>query len=60
MTDEQDDIWCDADEEIDDACPRCKGEGRVVTLDYESYFGAQYKPCPLCYGDPCNDQPPIS
>lgn len=41
-------------------CPRCKGSGRVATDDYESYFGANYKPCPECQGDPCTGEPPLS
>lgn len=31
-------------------CLRCDGEGQVPTMDHESYFGAQMKPCPLCHG----------
>jgi len=33
-----------------DWCPRCQGEGRVTTADYESYSGEDYKPCPECHG----------
>lgn len=43
-----------------DWCDECQGTGRVVTADFESYLGANYKPCPRCEGDPCHDQPPIS
>lgn len=31
-------------------CPRCEGQGDVPTEYYESYFGAQMKPCPQCHG----------
>ena len=31
-------------------CPRCQGTGEVPTCDYESYFGAMMKPCPVCHG----------
>lgn len=34
-------------------CDECQGLGKVTTADYESYFGANYKPCPKCEGDPC-------
>lgn len=52
----------DPDERVDqvDWCDECQGEGRVTTADFESYFGASYKPCPKCYGDPCIGEPPIS
>ena len=53
--DDQDE--CDDREE---ECLRCGGEGRITTADYESYFGADFKPCPMCYGDPCTEQPPTS
>lgn len=46
----QDADWCDV----------CQGRGKVTTADYESYFGACYKPCPKCGGDPCIGEPPIS
>jgi DnaJ-class molecular chaperone len=32
-------------------CPRCQGSGEVPTADYESYFGQNYKPCPMCGGN---------
>jgi hypothetical protein len=32
-------------------CPRCQGSGEVTTADYESYFGQNYKPCPMCGGN---------
>ena len=41
-------------------CPTCRGTGRVTTDDYESYLGANYKPCPACAGDPCAGEPPLS
>lgn len=41
-------------------CPRCDGSGKVPTADFECYLGAMYKPCPLCHGDPCVDEPPMS
>lgn len=44
----------------EDWCDYCQGEGKVVTADYESYFGAMYKPCPKCGGDPCIGEPPTS
>jgi DnaJ-class molecular chaperone len=47
-------------EEDPDWCPRCQGTGKVTTADYESYFGANYKPCPLCGGDPCIGEPRTS
>lgn len=50
----------DDDWDIDSVCPRCHGVGKITTLDYESYFGAQYKPCPQCYGDDCLGEPPLS
>ena len=34
-------------------CLTCRGSGRVTTEGYESYFGANYKPCPDCHGDTC-------
>lgn len=43
-----------------DYCDRCQGEGRIPTADFESYFGADYKPCPVCHGNLCEDQPPCS
>lgn len=43
-----------------DVCSRCQGRGKVPTEDYESYFGAMYKPCPVCGGDPCIGEPPCS
>lgn len=50
----QDDEWESEqfDDEYDPAndCPRCHGEGEIPTADYESYFGAQMKPCPQCHG----------
>lgn len=61
------DPWCDdgCDDEYDpftdhDWCNECQGEGRVPTLDYESYFGADYKPCPVCRGDLCPGEPRLS
>jgi DnaJ-class molecular chaperone len=56
--DEEEDDWLDYDPETD--CPTCRGEGRVPTMDFESYFGAMYKPCPTCLGDVCADQPRLS
>lgn len=50
----------DSREDDPDCCPECQGEGKVVTHDYESYFGANYKPCPVCGGDPCIGEPPVS
>lgn len=47
-------------EDDPDACPRCGGSGKVTTEDFESYFGAMYKPCPVCGGDPCIGEPPLS
>jgi DnaJ-class molecular chaperone len=46
-----DDIGPFDDEYEDDEhwCPRCQGEGQVPTADYESYLGAQMKPCPECH-----------
>lgn len=41
-------------------CLRCQGRGKVPTEDFESYFGADYKPCPVCGGDPCIGEPPCS
>lgn len=51
--------FLDVDLESSD-CPRCQGSGKVPTADYESYFGAMYKPCPLCHGNPCSEEPPLS
>lgn len=57
------------DEEEDEAnswdsdepnCTRCGGSGKVTTDDFESYYGACYKPCPECHGDPCTGEPPLS
>jgi len=48
------------DDELEDWCDECQGEGRVPTHDYESYSGAMYKPCPVCFGDLCEDQPDVS
>ncbi len=49
-------------EEEDDsmACPRCGDSGKVPTADYESYFGAMYKPCPLCRENLCEGEPGLS
>ena len=41
-------------------CPTCQGSGRVTTEDFESYNGANYKPCPECRGDPCIGEPDLS
>lgn len=46
--------------EEDPPCLTCGGEGKVVTMDYESYLGANYKRCPECGGDPCIGEPPLS
>lgn len=35
----------------DNDCPRCQGSGEAPTADYESYFGQNYKPCPMCGGN---------
>jgi hypothetical protein len=43
-----------------DWCDECQGEGRVTTADFESYLGADYKPCPKCGADPCIGEPPIT
>lgn len=32
-------------------CPRCQGSGQVTTESYESYFGDNFKTCPLCGGN---------
>jgi DnaJ-class molecular chaperone len=48
--DEDDDREADVNDP--DWCSECQGEGRVTTLDYESYFGAMYKTCPVCHGMP--------
>ena len=46
----------DADEgegeeaQLSEVCDRCGGAGDVPTAEYESYFGAQMKPCPKCHG----------
>lgn len=37
--------------DVDNDCPRCQGSGEVPTADYESYFGQNYKPCPMCGGN---------
>jgi len=37
--------------DVDNDCPRCQGSGEVTTADYESYFGKNYKPCPMCGGN---------
>ena len=34
----------------DTECLRCWGSGEVPTMDFESYTGQEYKPCPDCYG----------
>lgn len=54
------DEWAELDYDPDRDCPRCMGEGRVTTADYESYLGAMYKPCPECHGDLCDSEPPLS
>ena len=54
------DYWADMDFDPDRDCSRCLGTGKVPTADYESYFGAQYKPCPKCHGDDCTGQPQLS
>jgi len=48
----RDDFDEDLDEYLDDGpqCDVCGGAGDVPTADYESYFGAQMKPCPRCHG----------
>lgn len=43
-----------------DWCHCCHGEGKVTTCDFESYFGANYKPCPVCHGNPCAGEPDVS
>ena len=42
----------DMRDEFDPAtdCHCCQGTGEVPTADYESYFGAMMKPCPVCHG----------
>ncbi len=57
--DEDREDWM-APSERPDWCPCCHGEGRVTTADYESYFGANYKPCPVCHGNPCAGEPDVS
>ncbi len=57
--------WCEERDDyylrkLEDECPRCGGEGKVPTADYECYLGAMYKPCPECHGDLCEDQPPLT
>lgn len=53
--------WCLCDLDDDESlCPRCGGRGKVTTEDHESYFGANYKPCPECGGDPCDGEAPLS
>lgn len=59
MSDDYDDCQ-DGDYDDDDYCPVCNGSGKVTTLDYESYLGANYKPCPECHGDPCFGEAPLS
>lgn len=54
------DDWADLDYDPDRDCPRCQGDGKVPTADYESYFGAMHKPCPECNGDACVGEPPLS
>jgi hypothetical protein len=41
-------------------CLRCGGEGKIPTREYESYFGAMYKPCPECIADKCIGEPGLS
>lgn len=41
-----------------DRCDERQGRGKVTTADYESYLGANHKPCPKCGGDPCHGEPP--
>ena len=52
--------WAGMDYDPDRDCGRCRGTGRVTTESYESYFGANYKPCPECYGDDCLGEPQLS
>lgn len=59
------DPWSEEEEDRDptqdpDWCDECQGDGKVVTADFESYFGANYKPCPVCHGNPCIGEPPTS
>lgn len=54
------DEWADIDYDPDRDCPRCHGDGKVPTEDYESYMGAMYKPCPECFADPCIGEPPLT
>lgn len=54
------DEWAGMDYDPDRDCYRCHGSGRVTTEDYESYFGANYKPCPECQGDSCDGEAPLS
>lgn len=58
--DEEDELDRDMDADDPNYCPECQGRGKVTTADYESYFGANYKPCPKCGGDPCIGEPPTS
>ena len=40
----------DCDDEPMPECLVCWDAGEVPTMDYESYLGAQMKPCPACHG----------
>lgn len=52
--------YWDRDDEDFSECSRCGGSGKVTTDDYECYLGAMYKPCPLCLGDDCLGEPPVT
>ena len=52
--------WAGMDFDPDRDCNRCQGIGKVPTQGCECYFGAQYKPCPECFGDDCFGEPPLS
>lgn len=53
--------FVDYDDDDDECvCPRCQGDGKVPTMDFECYLGAMYKPCPLCHGDDCFGEPRLS
>ena len=49
MNDDSFEEDCDEDDYLPQ-CVECGDAGEVPTFDYESYFGAQMKPCPKCHG----------
>lgn len=44
------DLDFEGDDPVGVDCDVCWDSGEVPTADFESYLGAQMKPCPKCHG----------